>query len=191
MEIAGSPEFPGDANSGLYEGMKTNAAAVLNGIFDKLITSYNDPAMILKVNEHHVDGAAFADVSRVLTYYSTTPIVTDAFFPNMNVILTYLNNIFIVHAGVAIARAAAEPAMLAVPDEGAIGNISALQNYVKYALNDYLEVEILGVPAAPVASLVASLVAAPVAAPKGGSRSRDRRNKHKRGSPRRRSLRRK
>jgi hypothetical protein len=176
MEIAGSPEFPGDANAALYEGMKTNAAAVLNGIFDKLVTSYNDPKAVLKVNEHHVDGASFGDVSRVLTYYSTTPIVTDAFFPNMNIILTYLNNLFIVSAGVAVDRAVAEPAMLAEPDEGAIGDTSALQNYVKYALNDYLEVEILGVP---------------VPAKKGGSRSRERKLKHKRGSPRRRSLRRK
>jgi len=176
MEIAGSPEFPGDANAALYEGMKTNAAAVLNGIFDKLVTSYNDPKAVLKVNEHHVDGAAFADISRVLTYYSTTPIVKDAFFPDINVILTYLNNLFIVPAGVAVDRAVAEPALLAVPDEGAIGDTSALQNYVKYALNDYLEVEILGVP---------------VPAKKGGSRSRERKLKHKRGSPRRRSLRRK
>jgi hypothetical protein len=72
--------------------------------------------------------------------------------------------------------------MLAVPDEGAIGDTSALQNYVKYALNDYLEVELLGVP-------VAAPITVPVAK-KGGSRSRERRLKHKRGSPRRRSLRR-
>ena len=184
-EISSSPEFPGDANYREYKNMKDNAAATLDGIFNKLDRSYSKPEQILRVKEQHVGDASFKDINRILRYYLTTSKITDAFLIDINTLITFLNNIFIEVDGVAVSRDAAEAAMNAVPDDGEItaDNMIALQNYVKYALNDYLEVEILGVPAGTPPG------GPPVA--RGGSRSRERRNKHKRGSPRRRSLRRK
>ena len=178
-EISSSPEIPGDANSALYEAMKTGAANTLNGIFNMLDRSYSDPTRILKINERH-EGISFDDIKSVLTYYSTGPIITDRFFDDMNKIVTYINNLFLEDVSGAVTRCDAEAAMLAIPDDATIDNKDALQNYVKYALNDYLEVEILGVPLTGPDATRCTVM--------GGSRSRDRRKKHKRGSPRRRSL---
>jgi hypothetical protein len=172
-EIGGSPEFPGDVNNRSYEGMKTIALMGLNGLFNKLNRSYNDPNQILKVNERHW-GVLLNDVKIVLDYYLTRHTITGRFFDDMNKVITYLNNLFIEPPGIAVTRKVAEDALNKLPDEPTYANKDILQNYVKYALNDYLEVEILGVPPASVGGFVERAI----------SRQRRRRN----GSPRRKSL---
>lgn len=178
-EISGSPEFIGDSNSELYEGMKTIAATTLDGIFNKLERSYTDPKKILKINER-IEGTSFDTIKKLLEYYVTTPIIIDRFFDDMNNIIGYLGNLFLETPGVAIEREAAEPAMFKADDN----DIKALQHYVKYALNDYIDVEIIGVHKDTTGSRDPSV--------KGGSfQLRGRQRRRRNGSPRRKSLRRK
>jgi hypothetical protein len=208
-EISSSPEFPSDPNSVLFEAMKTTAVNNLNAIFNLLDKSYNDPNLKVSINEQHKAGtASFKDISDIMNTYSNhlSEINNDkainSFYDNMNKITTFIKESIIESGPVTKTRDQAQADLDALPDtDPTIADKDVLQNYVKYALNDYLEVEILGVPPLPVApSAPVAMEEGPetpvggppvVPAPKGGSRSRDRRNKHKRGSPRRRSLRRK
>jgi hypothetical protein len=173
-EIGGSPEFPGDVNIDLYETMKTNAIIALDGIFNRLNVSYNDPEKILKIRENQTAGIMFNDIGAILTKYSGASKISDTFFPDMNTIINYLNTLFMDANGIAVTRKVAEDALNKLPDEPTYANKDILQNYVKYALNDYLEVEILGVPPTSVGGFVERAI----------SRQRRRRN----GSPRRKSL---
>jgi hypothetical protein len=172
-EIIGSPEFPGDANSRIYTNMKTNAEITLNSIFTKLDNSYsNNNGKILKVNERH-EFVSFDEIKGILNYYLVTPIIADRFFHDMDKIITYLNNLFIEVSVVPVSRDIAETAIDTLVDEPTYADKNILQDYIKYAVNDYLEVEILG-----------------VTVPSGGSieRAISRQRRKRNGSPRRKSL---
>jgi hypothetical protein len=204
-EISSSPEFPSDPNSALYEAMKTTAANNLNAIFNLLDKSYNDARLKVSINEQHKAGSAsFKDISDIMNTYSNhlSEINNDkainSFYDNMNKITTFIKESIIESGPVTKTRGEAQAELDALPDaDRTIADKDILQNYVKYALNDYLEVEILGVPTVAPAAIVAPAAEEPTTpvggpvAKKGGSRSRERKLKHKRGSPRRRSLRRK
>jgi hypothetical protein len=190
-EISSSPVFPAETNTGVYENMKETAANNLNAIFNLLDKSYNDKNLKVSINELHKAGnASFKDISDIMNTYSNhlseinNDTAINSFYDNMNKITTFIKESIIESGPVTKTRAEAQADLDALPDtDPKIADKDVLQNYVKYALNDYLEVEILGVPKCKAEGRSCTIM--------GGSRSRDRRNKHKRGSPRRRSLRRK
>ena len=181
-EISNSPEFPGDVNNHLYEDMKVNAISALNGIFNTLDKSYKKADKILKVQERQRN-TLFNDLKVVLNYYLTTPTISDRFFSDMSMITTYFNEIFILENGVSVARDKAETDLDTLGDEPTYNDRDILQNYVKYAIEDYIDAEIMGIA-------VAVAPGGAEGAHAGGSieRALSRQRRRRNGSPRRKSL---
>jgi hypothetical protein len=192
-EISNSPTFPHDINTRLYENMKSNATTALDSIFKMLDTSYSNAKTIVKVHERN-HSARFDQIKAVVDYYLATPPprISDNFFQHMDIITHYFNELFIEGKGEAVPRAKAEDAMNALDDEPTFKDKDILQDYVKYALNDYLEVEIIGSAAA--AGAAGATGAAPSGHPGGGhgggsiERALSRQRRRRNGSPRRKSL---
>jgi len=141
------------------------------------------------------------------------PILNNDFFTDMQSVLEFIQNILYndtkhgVHPYAKNNQTYDEYYADAKAKDPELNDSQAMQVYIKHALNDYLNAEYYGFSAPAAAAAAAPAAAAPAAAPPaadgpgsaayaravgahGGSRSRYRLNRRKRGSPRRRSLRR-
>jgi len=194
-EVIGSPEF----ENASYTSMIKNATSNYNNIMKGLNNSYKDPKLSIRLNEKHY-GVTYADVNRIITYYKKNKhIRNDSFFVDMESIFTYLGKLFVSYSDANIVPFdRMNEIMKELPDNlHSVEHKNILQRYIKYALNNYIDVEFDSVAAeanddsheAPfmTATRRHAAVAAATAAKNGGSRSR--RLRRRRGSPRRRSLR--
>jgi len=204
--IIESQPIEGNLDQGLYIAMIDTAKNVLDGIFKLLKESHDDSTLYIKARMKH-EGVTFDNLKAVIIKYSI-PVVPavppepgvkhefDTFFADMQSVLVFIQMILYddtkreVHPYAKNNQTYDEYYVDA--EANGLNDSQAMQVYIKHALNDYLDAEYYGfsaAPAAPAAGPGSAAYARAVGA-RGGSRSRYRLNRRKRGSPRRKSLRR-
>jgi len=202
--ILESQPIEGNLDQGLYIAMIDTAKNVLDGIFKLLKESHDDSTLYIKARMKH-EGVTFDNLKAVIIKYSI-PVVPaeppepgvkhefDTFFADMQSVLVFIQMILYddtkhgVHPYAKNNQTYDEYYVDA--EANGLNESQAMQVYIKHALNDYLDAEYYGFSAAAPAAGPGSAAYARAVGAHGGSRSRYRLNRRKRGSPRRKSLRR-
>jgi hypothetical protein len=210
--IIESPDIEGNLHKDLYTNMIDSARDVLDNTFKLLKESRGTAKLYIKARIKH-EIFTFDDLKTVITKYSVrderrepgvlVPILNDNFFNDMLFVLGFINNILYndtKHGDHPYAKNDKTYDEYYVDAQAnGLNESQAMKVYIKHALNDYLDAEYYGFssPAATAAAPPAASADGPGSAAyaravgaRGGSRSRYRLNRRKRGSPRRKSLRR-
>jgi hypothetical protein len=211
-DIVGSPEFAYLGRHGsahLFNGMIDIANIAITGIFTKIQTSYGTPTYFIKLASHEgaVPGGIQVNLQRdiidVYTAYMNKLTYDDTFFTYVTNICSFLLNIILHDKTAVIPREEIEPKLNDIIDKLHIGDAPLstetvralwphLQNYMKYAINDYMDFGNFGGGGEAPARGAAAEPGGGAAGHGGSFKIKPRVQRRKRnGSPRRKSLRRK
>jgi hypothetical protein len=183
----------------IYNDMIENIRIINNGLINRITEAYKNNYS-LTINLRPQGEATFSDVKTAITYLVVLTSGTDLGIPldgrvdtiirNINTAFAYIRGLFVFNRRVnTVTRDDANTALNRIAnlnlDTATPEQIQVLNNYMTYAIYDYLQLEYYGMDTPPLETEM------PAAASRGGSRSRDRKNRRRRGSPRRRSLTRK
>jgi hypothetical protein len=158
-DIASSPSFSHlgrHGSSHFYQIMIDTANIAISGIFNKITKSYSEPKYYIKIAAHdgQVPGGIKinlqSDIINVYETYKNKNNYDNSFFDYINYISNFLLNIILVDKKDAIPREAAESALNAQINALPLNDVTLsveqvktlwpfLENYMKYAINDYLD----------------------------------------------------